>query len=295
MSGVTGAGAPTVRLLTLNLQHVMPAAATPRVRQRPDREILREAAAQIAEIDADVVVLQEVDKFQRRSGSVDQTAAFAADLGLPYVRFAAEFAGSATGVRRPAWPSDAPGRPGYGVALLSRIPVGTWHVRPLRGAGLRLRRGGRIGFAISGVLPVIDPGRVCLAAVLRTPAGPLTVGVTHLSVDPPTAQRQLRTAVAALRSLPGPRVLAGDLNLAPEVVAATSGLVALAVGKTFSNVRPRTQIDHILGEGPVAAAGPARVHHLAVSDHAGLSVDLRVGAEPEAGAGSGSAPNHPEC
>lgn len=265
----------TFRLLTLNLQHGMPAVGSERVRQRPDLEILREAAAQIAEIDADVVALQEVDKLQRRSGRVDQTAVLAEALGLPHARFAAEFAGSATGVRRPAWPSDKAGRPGYGVALLSRYPVDSWHVRPLRGAGLRLRRGDRLGFSVAGVYPVIDPGRVCLAAVVRTPAGQVSVGVTHLSVDPPTARRQLRTSVAALRSLPGPRVLAGDLNLGPDDVA-EAGLTALAAGRTFTNYRPRTQIDHVLGEGAVTAGGPARAHHLDISDHAGLSVDLVV-------------------
>lgn len=277
MSPAQPAGAP-LRLLTLNIQHGMPAVGSPRVRLRPDLEILRDAAAQIARIDADVVVVQEVDKLQRRSGTVDQTAVLAAELGMPHARFAAEFAGSATGLRRPAWPSDAPVRPGYGVALLSRVSVRSWHVRPLRGAGLRLRRGDRVGFSVAGVYPVIDPGRVCLAAVLDTPAGPLTVGVAHLSVDPPTAHRQLRTAVDVLRTLPGPRVLAGDLNLGPDDVAATTGMTALAAGKTFTNFRPRTQIDHVLGEGPVAAAGPATVHHLDVSDHAGLSVDLLLGA-----------------
>ena len=55
-----------------------------------------------------------------------------------------------------------------------------------------------------------------------------------------------------------------------------SGLAALASAPTFTNRRPRRQLDHVLGDG-VLAAGPGRAHHLAVSDHAGLGVDVVPG------------------
>ncbi|WP_418605489.1 hypothetical protein [Georgenia sp. SUBG003] len=52
-----------------------------------------------------------------------------------------------------------------------------------------------------------------LAAVLRTEEGPVSVGATHLSVRPDVARRQLTVASEAMLTLPGPRLLGGDLNL----------------------------------------------------------------------------------
>jgi endonuclease/exonuclease/phosphatase family metal-dependent hydrolase len=54
---------------------------------------------------------------------------------------------------------------------------------------------------------------VLIAAVLETPAGPMTVANTHLSFVPGWNGAQLRRAARAVRSLPAPRVLLGDLNL----------------------------------------------------------------------------------
>jgi endonuclease/exonuclease/phosphatase family metal-dependent hydrolase len=202
---------------------------------------------------------------------VDQAALLAHALGLPAHRFAAALAGSASGLSVRARRSDGPGR-AFGVALLSRFPVRSWHVLPLRGSGLRLRRGDQLGWSLGGWYPMFDESRVCLAAVLSTPDGPLTVAVTHLSTIPEVAHGQLARCAAAVASLPGPRVLGGDLNLEPDAVD-LPGWTSLATARTFTNARPRTQLDHLLGDG-VEAAGPARAHHLTISDHAGLSVDV---------------------
>ena len=69
-------------------------------------------------------------------------------------------------------------------------------------------------------------------------------------------------------------MLGGDLNLPPDAVA-LPGWTALASAPTFSNARPRMQLDHLLGDG-VAAAGPGQAHHFSISDHAGLSVDVAL-------------------
>lgn len=267
-----------IRLLTLNLQHGRPVAGAPvgeaappgRGPVGPSRALLA-AAEQVAAARPDVVLLQEVDRGQRRSGRIDQTALLAEALDLPHHRFAPSLLGSATGLRLTA-PGLLParwraGRAGYGVAILSRHPVRSWHVLRLRGAGLRRRDGGA---------PAYDAGRVALAAVVDTPDGPVTVLTTHLSVEPATARAQLALTAAALSTLPGPRVLGGDLNLDPADVAAVTGLVPLATAPTFTNRRPRRQLDHLLGDG-VRAAGPGRPHHLPVSDHAGLGVDVLPG------------------
>lgn len=267
-------GAP-LRLLTLNLQHAAPARGWPGRAGSgpgaPPAAALAEAADQLAAVGADVVLLQEVDRGMTRSGRSDQVAELAARLGLPHHRFAASLAGLGGGMLRPTR-SSAPAA-GYGVALLSRYPVRSWHVSRLPGMLLR-RRAGAPRWRPGGW--TTDPARVLLAAVVDAPAGPLCVGVTHLSTAPATARRQLRRCVAALATLPGPRVLGGDLNLDAGDLATTVDLEPLAIAPTFTNAVPRTQLDHLLGDGGLRAVGPAQVHHLRVSDHAGLSVDVEL-------------------
>ncbi|WP_448073571.1 endonuclease/exonuclease/phosphatase family protein [Georgenia yuyongxinii] len=262
-----------LRLLTVNLQHALPAVGSPRVGRQADGVSLTEAAAQLRAIDADVVLAQEVDRHQPRSGRVDQAAVLARELDLRHHRFAASRGGSATGLARRPRRTAVPG-PAYGVALLSRHPVRSWHVLRLRGGAFRLRRGAdQLGWSLGGWFPQVDAGRVCLAAVVETPGGVLTVAVTHLSVFEDVARRQLARCVGALATLPGPRVLGGDLNLPPAAVAEVTGWTALAVAPTFTNVRPRTQLDHLLGDG-VSPTGAGQAHHLTISDHAALSAEV---------------------
>ncbi|GAA4418858.1 hypothetical protein GCM10023169_08930 [Georgenia halophila] len=261
-----------MRVLTLNLQHGRPAATAPDAGARASAVTLRRAAEEIADVDPDVVLLQEIDKVHPRSGGLDQAAFLAGELGMRH-RFAANLIGGPGGIAVPTWTSDV--RRGYGLALLTRLPVSTWHVRPLRGSGLRRAPGP--WWSHRGWWPDVD--RVFLAAVLRTDDGPLSVAVAHLSVMNDTARSQLATCVDSLQSLPGPHLLGGDLNLGPKAVAAVAGgpeqqgFAPLASALTFTNSRPRKQIDHLLGSG-VAAVGTGRAHHLTVSDHAGLSVDV---------------------
>jgi len=125
------------------------------------------------------------------------------------------------------------------------------------------------------VLWLRDEPRVLIAAVLDTPAGPMTVGNTHLSFVPGWNGAQLRRAARALRGLPAPRVLLGDLNLPGALPRWLTGWIPLAQALTFPTEEPRVQLDHVLGHGPalppVAAAG---AREMALSDHRALIVDL---------------------
>ncbi len=123
-----------------------------------------------------------------------------------------------------------------------------------------------------------DEPRVLLAAVLDTPSGPLTVASTHLSFVPGWNIRQLRTAVRALRRLPAPRILLGDLNLPAGPARLVSGWRPLARLATYPSAGPRAQLDHVLLDpsggdrlGPVERAETPTV---AVSDHRPLVVQL---------------------
>ena len=258
-----------MRVVTANLQHGHPLVGGPSPARR-----LGEA---LSSLEGDVVALQEVDVGQARSGRIDEAAVAAEALGMRWWRFAAEFAGQERGLRRRAVPSHVPGRPGYGVALLSRWPVISWHVRPLVPGPTRWPSWGTEGWRRWARHPQLDPPRVVLAAVVDTPQGRVAVACTHLSVDPPTARRQLGEAAWALRTLPGPHLLVGDLNLGADDAARVTGMVPLAQVDTFTAARPRRQLDHVLAGPGVRMVGTPTTQRLAISDHLALSVDVRVG------------------
>ena len=222
-------------------------------RPRPE-----ELAAVVAELDADVVALQEVDRGQDRTGGLDLTALCAEAMGAVDSRFAATMSGQA-GAWRPAVEGE-PG-PAYGIALLSRVPVLRWEVKRMSAAPVALP------------LPV-GPGRVAVVAdepraMLVAHLDGLSVVSTHLSFVPGWTGRQLRSVV---RWLPeGPLLLVGDLNLGARRAAALTGLTSLVDAPTYPAPRPVRQLDHVLARG-VTGRGTAR--QLALSDHRALCVDL---------------------
>ena len=229
-----------------------------------------EAAA--AELDADVVGLQEVDRAQDRSGGVDQTSLVAAALGAGWSRFVPALDGTPGGAwtasTRDDWSSSS--GPAYGVGLVSRLPVLSWRVRRFGPAPLGmplLVPGSR------GLTHVPDEPRVALAAVVEGPAGPMTVLTAHLSFVPGWNVRQLRAVARWACSMPAPRLLVGDFNLPGAVPRLVTGWTQLARIPTYPSWRPRVQLDHLLADVPTSVHD-ARALRLPVSDHCALVVDL---------------------
>jgi len=176
--------------------------------------------------------------------------------------------------RRGPHPDHAPGvqpAPVRGADRRRAVPAGPGG-HPARGDG-RLVRALR-SRAWSGVVL----GVVVLAAVLDTPYGPLTVAATHLSFVPGWNLLQLRRVVRALRALPAPRILLGDLNLPAGPAALLTRWRPLGRRPTYPAGQPRVQLDHILADRhdldrlpPVTAvATPLST----ISDHRPLIVDL---------------------
>jgi endonuclease/exonuclease/phosphatase family metal-dependent hydrolase len=255
-----------VRLATFNLLHG---------RSLSDGTVHADrVAAAVADLDADVLGLQEVDRAQPRSGLLDLTAIAADALHAPVHRFAAAVVGTPGEIWQP-WRSDDDNQhPLYGIALISRYPVLRWQITRLPGAPVR----SPVYVPQGGLLLLKDEPRVLLAAVLQTPRGPMTVATTHLSFVPGWNLRQLRHAVRALRALPAPRVLLGDLNMPAAVARAVTGWKPLGRSATYPSPSPRAQLDHILAD-PRGAARLGRVvqvstPHPAVSDHRPLIVQL---------------------
>ncbi|HVV29268.1 MAG TPA: endonuclease/exonuclease/phosphatase family protein [Mycobacteriales bacterium] len=230
-------------------------------------------AAAVADLGADVIGLQEVDRAQPRSNRLDLAAIAADALGASDFRFEPALVGTPGGHWRTAADGEhgPSGLPMYGVALLSRLPVRSWHCLRLGRAPMRS--------------PVLAPGthrpvwvadepRVGLAAVLQTPGGAMTVATTHLSFVPGWNVVQLRQLVAFLRALPAPRILIGDLNLPGKVPSAVSRWRSLARVPTYPRVQPRVQLDHALGDGGPPPVVAARAVPMPLSDHRALVLDL---------------------
>jgi endonuclease/exonuclease/phosphatase family metal-dependent hydrolase len=257
-----------VRLATFNLLN-----GTSLRDGRVDPARLREAAESLR---ADVVGLQEVDRGQPRSAGLDLTAEVAAGMGAEHFRFSPALVGTPGADWRAATDDDHHHDlvPHYGVGLASRWPVRSWHVVRLPAAPVRSP------VALPGTRRLIwlaDEPRVGLAAVVDAPSGPLTVATTHLSFVPGWNGAQLRTLVAALRELPAPRVLLGDLNMPGAVPRWLTRWRPLARVPTYPAWRPRIQLDHALASGPLPEVVGVETPELQVSDHRALVVELAAG------------------
>ncbi len=229
--------------------------------------------AACASLDADVLALQEIDRNQGRSGHVDQTAAVADGMGAVAWRFEPALIGEPGATWEAAVDGDeAATSAGYGVGLVSRLPVRAWHVVRLRAAKVRAPvavPGGRGRFIL---LP--DEPRVVLAAEVETGDGPLVVATTHLSFVPGWNLVQLRRVTRALAALGLPCVLLGDLNVPGGLPARCTGWRPLARIKTFPGEKPSMQIDHALGHGTIPVVATASALELPLSDHRALVLDF---------------------
>ncbi|WP_448614667.1 endonuclease/exonuclease/phosphatase family protein [Modestobacter sp. URMC 112] len=230
----------------------------------------------LAGVDVDVLAVQEVDAGQPRSHRLSQPAAVAAALGAGDWRFAPTVAGTPDPFRswRPVdppvlgGPDDDLAGPRYGIALFSRAPVRRWSVLGLGAGRARLpikAPDPRTGVPRWWWFP--DEPRVAVAAELVLPGdGALTVVGTHLSFAPHTAVRQLLRLRRWARRLPGPVLLAGDLNLVGPVPARLAGARRLVAAPTYPGPEPRLQFDHLLGLGALTARD-VEVRELPVGDH----------------------------
>jgi len=229
-----------------------------------------------ASLDADVLGVQEIDRWQDRSEGADQPAAVAAATGAVDWRYVPTLTGTPGGVWRPTSraPEPASESAAYGIALFSRLPVQWWRTLRLPPPSARMRA------------PVLVPGtrrwtwiadepRVAVCARLELAGCEVTVATTHLSFVPAWNAWQLRRLVRALRGLPGPYLLLGDLNLPGRLPPMLAGWQPLVRAKTYPASSPRLQLDHVLAS-PWASWSPSgeAAVELPVSDHRAVVVDV---------------------
>ena len=235
-----------------------------------DRVDVESFAKAVADLDADVLALQEVDRNQPRSHGADLTAVAAEAMGAPAHRFVAALAGTPGTAWVAATGAEQPDAAAYGIALLSRLPVTAWQVVRLPA----LRSPAPMRFS-GDLLPTLvrDEPRVAVAAEVVDGERTMTVANTHLSFVPWWNGHQLRALVRALGTAPRPLAVVGDLNMPRERAVRVSGLRSTCAVATFPADDPREQIDHVLVEGSLQPRH-VETRRLPVSDHRALVVDL---------------------
>ena len=217
---------------------------------------LARIADHIAATGADLVALQEVDRFRReQSRFEDQPGVLAQRLGM-HLAYAANL-------------DEEPPHPGapraqYGTALLSRVPFES---------------------STNTLLPCFDGSeqRGLLDATVTVAGRALRVLGTHLQWDSETERtRQAEAIVATLDERP--TVLLGDLNTTPGTTTyhCLAGrledawtVVGEGEGHTFDAEPPPRRIDYVWVGGGVRAVS-AKVLPSVASDHSALRVDVEV-------------------
>jgi endonuclease/exonuclease/phosphatase family metal-dependent hydrolase len=179
-------------------------------------------------------------------------------MGAVDARFAPALVGTpGEGWRAARAADDGTTGPAYGLALLSRLPVRSWVT--VRLPALPMRR-------------FHDEPRVAIGADV----GGVTVFTTHLSFLPSWNRVQLSRLLWALRGVPGPQLLTGDLNNRGRLPWLLRGWRPLVDGLTFPADEPRVQLDHVLARRCAPKVATARVAQLPLSDHCAVVVDLSL-------------------
>jgi endonuclease/exonuclease/phosphatase family metal-dependent hydrolase len=235
-----------------------------------DRVDLGRFVDAVKALDADVLALQEVDRNQPRSANADLTAVAAEAMGATEHRFVAALAGTPGATWMAATGEEQPDSAGYGVALLSRLPVVSWQVVRLSSPPTRVP----MRFHGSRLFELVrDEPRVAVAARVETPRGELTVATAHLSFVSWWGRQQLRRTIRGLDGA-DPLVLMGDLNMSLARAMSVTGMRSLLSQATFPAHAPREQLDHVLTRGDVGEVRAVGVERLPLSDHCAVTVDL---------------------
>ena len=222
---------------------------------------LARVAALVDSVNADIALLQEVDRNTTRSGRVDQPATLAR-LSKRHVAFgkSLDFQGGE-----------------YGIAVLSRWPIVSETTFALPVDPPQARSGGSY-----------EP-RAALRVIIAAPGGPLAVVNTHLdaSNDDRWRRQEIRTVIAivdSLRARDVPTFAGGDINSTPEsavqAMARSAGLrdawsvCGTGAGLTYPADSAVKRIDYLYLTGSATCAGGVVVQTMA-SDHRPVLVTIR--------------------
>jgi endonuclease/exonuclease/phosphatase family metal-dependent hydrolase len=252
-----------VRLVTFNIHHGEGLDA---------RHDLPRLAKLLQSVDADVICLQEVDRYYGdRSEHVDQALLLSRALEMQLA-----WGPAIDQPRVPRGHDDGFHRQ-YGNALLSRLPILVSDVHPLPGTG--------------------EP-RIALRTLVELDGGALWVTTTHLTTHSAEERAAQVAAVAALHTEPMETgVVVGDFNAPPDapeldvlrqrftdawhLAQAREDQAGLRFwhrdhGETFPSRRPHARIDQVWVSPGVAVVAAEVLDAHGASDHLPLVVDLAV-------------------
>ncbi|MDP9117061.1 MAG: endonuclease/exonuclease/phosphatase family protein [Actinomycetota bacterium] len=243
-----GRSGERIRVATFNIKH---AAAKYGYRGLPDQ-----LAQSCAELEADVLALQEVDVGVPRSRHADLARVAAEACGMSYY-----FAKA----RKHAY------RGQYGNALLVRGSIADVDV-------VRLAGDHRHNLVIGPVVlkPFREP-RNAIVATARVRGQAISIGTGHFACEPHVRHSQLARAAGSLVSRPGPRILCGDFNIASTQAAEwlePYGLHLAQAQLDPADPSARPDIDHVAVSGFVVHRVETR--WLSVSDHPAKIADVTV-------------------
>jgi endonuclease/exonuclease/phosphatase family metal-dependent hydrolase len=239
----------------------------------PQRINLEPVARVIAEHGPDIVGLQEVDQFRKRSAGMNQSAWMAGRLKMN-VAFVPAY----------SVPTEVREDEHYGVALLARQPMLPPERVPLYKPDYRQSHPQYPDY--------FSEQRVLLVAPVKVGNRQIHVLVTHLGLTVDQRERQVREIAEVAARIPGPKILLGDFNAEPDEPAMrdlqASFQDALTVVRATSEerksypggLRPTGAIDYIFvsPEFRVLNARVIRDATLA-SDHNPVVAELKLPAK----------------
>lgn len=231
---------------------------------------------QVAQLDVDVLALQEVDHQMQRSGGVEQPLDAARGLAAVDWRFAPSYSGNegepliwTPGLMH--GPTSALPGPHYGIALLSRIPVRRWHRLELGSSPIGLP----LLYARDGqrrMKYVPDEPHQAIAAELENG---WTAVATHLSFVPPINMLQLRRIRLWAKQFGRKVIILGDLNLTYRFLPLGPLWRTAAHTRTYPSWKPVVQFDHVLIRRGLKARKLKRPK-TGLSDHLPVLAEIRI-------------------
>ena len=265
-----------MRVTSWNLLHGMAIPPDPTV------DALALLEAEILNLKSDVIGVQEVDYFLERSGNHNQVGNIARIMGATDWAFAPSLFGNPDEKWRKPKKEDIKivtnniqsDEPGYGIGMVSQVPVKSWHRLDLKGSPV----GVFMMFPVDGKLKrfyVRDHPRSALAAHLEN--GWLIIN-THLSFVPFFNYRQLVQIKRWSRTLGVDNkkiILMGDMNIPITKIVAGLRWNSLTSGKTFPSWGPKVQIDFMLSQSLTAKdVSYIPYAHAGMSDHLPLQIEI---------------------
>ena len=275
-----------MRITSWNLLHGL--AIPPSDPPASNAELVLRLAHSVKGLESEILGVQEVDYFLERTGSINQVAEIADAMGAQDWAFSPSVIGSPdkdwispAGIhKRVVTNQDSQADSAYGIGLISKLPVKSWHRLNLRpspiGIFMVLPVNGKLK---RSYLP--DHPRSAIACELEN--GWLIVN-THLSFVPLFNIAQLLKIKRWIKRLPikdkQKIILMGDLNLPLASIVKGINWNSLARQKTFPSWNPKLQFDYILSQ-KVASEDVVHIAltHLQVdgiSDHLPLSIVVDV-------------------